>query len=77
MATNSKSSLEREIHILELEAKIEGLQHKQKQIRIEKMRISARISDLDEAIVGIDKTIAEAQQNLSDYKAEHGEGGEK
>lgn len=76
MATNSKSSLAHEIHVLELESKIEGLQHKGKQIKIEIMRLQARIPDLEEAIGGIDANIAEAQTDLSDYKAAHLEGGE-
>ena len=71
MATNSKSSLEHEIHILELESKIEGLQHKKKQIKIEVMRLQARIPDLEEAMGGIDTSIAEATQGLQDYKEEH------
>jgi len=71
MATNSKSSLEHEIRVLEIEAKIEGFQHRRKQIQIEKMRITARISELDEASGGIDATIAEAQQELVDYKTAH------
>jgi len=76
MATNSKSSLEHEIHILELESKIEGSQHKRKQIQIEIMKLKARIPDLEEAITGIDANIAETQVNLSDYKEAHLKGGE-
>ncbi len=76
MDTNSRLSLKHEIHILELESKIEGLQHKRKQIVIEQMRIKARIVDLDEAIVGVDGNIVESQKDLSDYKEAHLKGGE-
>ena len=76
MATNSKLSLAHEIHILELESKIEGQQHKRKQIKIEIMRLQARIPDLEEAIAGIDANIVESTQDLSDYKDTHLEGGE-
>jgi hypothetical protein len=62
-------SLDKEIAILELESKIEGHQLKRKQIVIEKMRITRRIADLEEAIVGVDASIAEAQQQLADEKA--------
>jgi hypothetical protein len=71
MDIDSKTSLEHEIHVLELEAKIEGMQHRKKQIQIEKMRISAKIGSLDEAMVGIDANIADAEKNLEDYKAAH------
>jgi hypothetical protein len=71
MDTNSKSSLEHEIHVLELESRIEGSRHRKKQIQIEKMKITARISDLDEAMVGIDTNIAEMEQELVDYKTAH------
>ena len=71
MDTNSKSSLELEIHVLELEARIEGQRHKRKQVLIEKMKISSRIADLDEAIVGIDANITESEQELVDYKTAH------
>jgi hypothetical protein len=62
-------SLDKEIAILELESKIEGHQLKRKQIQIEKMRIQRRITDLDEAIVGVDASIAEAQQQLETEKS--------
>ena len=76
MDTNSKSSLAHEIHILELESKIEGQQHKRKQIQIEIMKLKARIPDLEEAIAGIDANIAESTQDLSGYKEAHLKGGE-
>jgi hypothetical protein len=71
MDTNSKSSLELEIHVLELEARIEGSRHRKKQIQIEKMKITARISELEEAMIGIDANIAEMEQELADYKTAH------
>ena len=76
MATNSKSSLAREIHILELESKIEGQNHKKKQIKIEIMKIQSRIPDLEEAIAGIEANIIESTKDLSDYKEANVEGGE-
>jgi|WetSurSiteA1Bulk_404760.scaffolds.fasta_scaffold479777_1 hypothetical protein len=61
-------SLDKEITLLELESKIEGHQLKRKQIQIEKMRIQRRITDLDEAIVGVDASIATAQAELDAVK---------
>jgi hypothetical protein len=66
MATNL--SLDKEITLLELESKIEGHQLKRKQILIEKMRITRRIADLEEAIVGVDASIATAQAELDAVK---------
>ena len=66
MATNL--SLDKEITLLELESKIEGHQLKRKQILIEKMRITRRITDLEEAIVGVDESIATAQAELDAVK---------
>ena len=66
-------SLEHEIAILQLEAKVEGLQHRRKQILIEKMLIEKRIGDLDEAIAGVDNSITEAQSELDNERQKGGE----
>ena len=62
-------SLDKEIVLLELESKVEGLQLKKKQIVLEKMHITRRLTDLDTAISGIDVSIANAQAELDAEKA--------
>jgi hypothetical protein len=71
MATNL--TLDREIALLQLEAKVEGLQHKHKQIKIEKMMIQKRVSDLDDALAGVEQSITDAQLELNNEKEKGGE----